>query len=393
MATLIQALPEPRSVDEFSRLVHLIYGAAAKPSSWNDVVSAVGKSLGANRGMKFTPFLGPQDGGYVFTWNWAEHELSTWATKYIEHDVWAARALEKGMWKEGIPYVDSDIVDTREFRMTKIYNEFFRPIAIEWLCCGAVFEGGPGLPHTANSYFRGPQSPPFDASDKQWLRQLLPHMSRSLGFMHRLNTQELNASSLRTAFDRVGFGVVLLNAARKVVHLNQTAREVLARGDGLLLQSTGVLSAAGANSAKSLQGWLERAGASAELDEDHFNDGFLALRSAVGRHYLVQYSVLPDVEHWVNGDEVVRYVLFVTDPDATQLPPAGRLQALYSLTKAEARVALELAKGHDQKTVARSVGAGLPTVRTQTQSIFQKMRINRHADLVRVILSLGKVCA
>ena len=49
------------------------------------------------------------------------------------------------------PYVDSDIVDTREFRMTKIYNEFFRPIAIEWLCCGAVFEGGPGLPHTANS--------------------------------------------------------------------------------------------------------------------------------------------------------------------------------------------------------------------------------------------------
>ena len=393
METLRPVQTEPRSVEEFSQLANSIYGAATQPEQWNEVVGAVGNSMGAKRGMLFTPFVGPQDGGYLFTWNWAEHELSTWATQYIEHDVWAAQALEKGMWKEGIPYIDSDIVATDEFRLTKIYKEFFQPMNIEWLCCGAVFEGGPGLPHTALSYFRGHQSPPFDSTDKAWLRQLLPHISRSLGFMHRLNTQELNASSLRTIFDRVGFGIVLLNAARKVMHLNQTAHEVLARNDGLLLGTAGELSGAGAKGTESLQTWLERVGAADESGEGHFNDGFLTLRSELGRYYLVQYSVMPDVRQWGNDNEGVRYVLFVTDPYATQLPPVERLQALYCLTKAEARIALELASGNDHKTVARRVGATLSTVRTQIQSIFKKMRIHRNADLVRVILSLGQVRA
>lgn len=377
----------------FSELMHAIYAAAAQSSRWNEVVAAIGKSFHADQGMLFTPFLGPQGGGFLFTWNLNESDLNIWATRYIAHDIWAARALEQGQWREGAVHLDREIVPTDEFRRSVIYREYFQRIGVEWMCCGGVFEGGAGLPHTAISYFRGPGRPPFDAADKEWLRLLLPHLSRALGLMHRLNAGELNASSLRSTLDRVAFGVALLDPRGKVVHLNAAAQAVVARCDGLTVNHAGMLDAAGAKGRERLRHWIERVAASTGAHPEHFNDGFLALRSVATQRYLVQYSVLPSRDEWANADDTIRYVAFITDPDATQLPPAERLCALYGLTQAEVRVALELANGSSQKQVANAIGVAPTTVRTQAQSVYAKMRIQRHADLVRIVLSLGQVKA
>lgn len=385
--------PTARSTAVFSELVHEIYATATQSSRWSQVVAAIGQSLGADHGMLFTPFLGPQGGGFLFTWKLSEDDLNIWATRYIAHDIWAARALEQGQWREGSVYLDREIVPTDEFRRSLIYREYFQRIGVEWMCCGGVFEGAAGLPHTAISYFRGPDRLAFEQADKEWLRLLLPHLSRSLGLMHRLNVGELNASSLRATLDRVAFGVALLDPRGKVLHLNATAQAVVARGDGLTVNDAGMLDAAGAKGRERLRHWIERMAASADAHPEHFNDGFVALRSAAAQRYLVQYSVLPVRSEWANANDTIRYVAFITDPDATQLPPAERLSALYGLTQAEVRVALELAHGSSQKQVAMAVGVAPTTVRTQAQSVYAKMRIQRHADLMRIVLSLGQVKA
>lgn len=117
-----------------------------------------------------------------------------------------------------------------EFRESLVYKEYLSQIDVRWICGGIVFDGGPGLPHTSTSYFRGHDQPPYDAQDRAWAPLLIPHLSRALGLMHRLKATELNASSLRASRDGVRFGMALLNAKMQVVHLNDAARPGLLGG-------------------------------------------------------------------------------------------------------------------------------------------------------------------
>jgi len=152
---------EGRDNAAFSRLVHMIYAAAAQPQEWLGVIEAIGRSLAGSSGLLFTPFLGPQEGGTVFPWGITEEQLQLWATHYIEKDVWAAAMIDKGLWLEGTVICDEQIVPRETFRATAFYREFLSTIGIGRLCCGIVFEGSPGLAATAVSVFRGFDDPRF----------------------------------------------------------------------------------------------------------------------------------------------------------------------------------------------------------------------------------------
>lgn len=83
--------------------------------------------------------------------------------------------------------------------------------------------------------------------------------------------------------------------------------------------------------------------------------------------------------------------LVVTPVNPSAVPSAGMLQALFDLTKAEARVAKGIAEGHAPADLARTLGLSVDTVRTQLKSVFAKVGVSRQADLVRLLggLALG----
>jgi DNA-binding CsgD family transcriptional regulator len=94
---------------------------------------------------------------------------------------------------------------------------------------------------------------------------------------------------------------------------------------------------------------------------------------------------------WAAEEGEARYVVFITDPAAVEMPTLERLAALYSLTRAQARAALALAAGASYKGAARQLGVTEETVRSHVKDIYPKLRVNRQADLVRLLLSLGQV--
>ncbi|MBV9078260.1 MAG: helix-turn-helix transcriptional regulator, partial [Methylobacteriaceae bacterium] len=59
----------------------------------------------------------------------------------------------------------------------------------------------------------------------------------------------------------------------------------------------------------------------------------------------------------------------------------------FSLTGAEAAVALDLLSGEGLKASARRLGISLETARTHLRHIFAKTGARRQAELVRLILS------
>jgi DNA-binding CsgD family transcriptional regulator len=84
-------------------------------------------------------------------------------------------------------------------------------------------------------------------------------------------------------------------------------------------------------------------------------------------------------------------LLIVVDPEAGASVGLDKLQALFGLTLAEARVAAALAEGKSLKEFADSAQVSAHTAKAQLQAALQKTGVHRQAELVRVVLSLPRV--
>jgi DNA-binding CsgD family transcriptional regulator len=113
-------------------------------------------------------------------------------------------------------------------------------------------------------------------------------------------------------------------------------------------------------------------------------------------YYLLQCSPVPasngEPRAWQvdgQGSNQIRFAVFMTDPQAVQLPSRERLGELYGLTPTEAKVACEFAMGHSYRQVARHLNISEDTVRAHIKQIYPKTRVNRQSDLVRLVLSMS----
>ena len=381
-------------LQQFSELVHRIYAASAEPSRWLDAVAGVAQSLQASHALLFTPFVPPARGGLLFPWQISEQHLSLWGSRYIDHDIWAQSAERKGLWREGAVLTDTDMVPQDVFRASVFYQEFLCHIGIARVCVGVVFGGAPGLPATSLSVFRGADAPAFSAENRQWMGLLVPHLSRALGLMQRLSLARHQAQSLSAALDRLTVGVFLLNNDFTVMHSNGAAKQVLARDDGLSFDARGVLSGLGFQRSDGLRldRWLARLVETPIHLHSSFDDTFEVVRQSGKARYSVQCCLLEPDDPLCRG-EVMRYVVFVTDPDRSELPSPALLQHQLGLTPAEARVTHALVQGMSYRAAAAALAVSETTVSSHVKAIYAKTHIHSKASLTRLVLSLGKAVA
>ncbi len=246
------------------------------------------------------------------------------------------------------------------------------------------------------------------------MKLLVGHISRSLGLMMRLDAARLQNASLLSSYDRLSFGVALLNENMQVLHLNQAAQAVINRADGIFIDAQQQLESFPAaiqlqsltrrksqgqlnGKSPSLSCWLTTLRDTPINNPQHFLDGYVvARRGGSGKkklHYALQCAPVPVADAWRagdKGDKIVRFAAFITDPQAVQLPDTTQLCAIYDLTPAQAKVACEFASGGTYKQVAQRLRVSEETVRAHIKEIYPKTRVNRQADLVRLVLSIGK---
>ena len=83
-------------------------------------------------------------------------------------------------------------------------------------------------------------------------------------------------------------------------------------------------------------------------------------------------------------------MVVIVDPEQDGQPAAAVLQRVYGLTETEIRVALTAAHGADPKRIAEELSVSLSTVRSHLQHVYDKTDTHRQADLVRLLLALGR---
>jgi DNA-binding CsgD family transcriptional regulator len=380
-----------RSAEELSDLLHLVYGAASDSLQWPRVLEAVIASLKGRSGMLFTPQLPPHLGGILYTHNIPPEQNILWATKYIELDLWTNRAFERQLVKQGAVITDADTATEEELLATEIYQDLLSKMDVGRFCSGVIFDGAvSGLPAAALTTHRSLKAAPFSVQDRAWFKLIVPHLSRAMGLMFRLDNARLSSEALLAYLDKLPLGILLISQTGQIMHANNAGRGVLARQDGLTCGADGQLDACAVNAAQPrLAQWLAAQNSAVAVDVAHFADAYLAQRVGIDGVYSVQCCPIDASQAWQVQGQWVGAVVFVSDPAALVLPEASRLVDLYGFTPAQARVARELAKGKSTKEVARALDISPETVRTHTQDVYQKMRIHSQADLVRGILTLG----
>ncbi|OYU46790.1 MAG: hypothetical protein CFE44_00360 [Burkholderiales bacterium PBB4] len=386
----MQTTQSTRRLQQFSSLVHEIYAASAEPALWPATVGSLAKAMGAVQAILFTPYVGPGGGGLFFPWQVEEKDLILYGTKYIEHDVWAQAAQRKGFLRDGVVAVDEELVPQEELLNSVYYREFLSTMGVGRICSGVVFEGAPGLPGTVLSVYRAPDQP-FGSEEREMMGLLVPHLSRALGLMHRLNHARFQMESLRGALNRLSIGVFLLDHDLKLTFANATGDAVLARADGLQLDAQRRMTAPGFQQTQGLrlESWLAALVCLPAQARGSFSDTFDVARSDGLSTYSVQCCTLEPADPLAIG-EGASHIVFVTDPRRVELPAPELLQKYLGLTPAEARVSRALVQGGSYREVATSMGVSEETIRTQVRSTYAKTRTDDKASLTRLVLSLSK---
>ncbi len=76
----------------------------------------------------------------------------------------------------------------------------------------------------------------------------------------------------------------------------------------------------------------------------------------------------------------------IIDSEAGPQPDPAAIGEIFSLTPAEARLAVRLASGEALEDIAQQTSASIETVRTHLKRIFSKTGTRRQGELISLIL-------
>lgn len=226
----------------------------------------------------------------------------------------------------------------------------------------------------------------LDATQRERMRMLLPHLMRASEVAHRLRDAGVRRTGALAGLDGIGCGVVILDERASPAFVNQVARRIFADDDGLKIR--GRLFAADAHAQKALEAAIADC-LRPDTDERDCSRGLRIPRPSKRPDYVLQVTSLARRTELRAAGSPGSAIVFITDPDSRLEVDEALLRRLYGLTRAESRLAQRLLNGETLAGAAKQLAVSESTAKTQLQHIFQKTETHRQAELVRLLLSLA----
>lgn len=377
-----------------SDVIGLIYEGATDPGRWTqDILPVVTQYIQAPACALFTPFQMPQDGGFVFIHGMSQEQMDLYVTRYQAEDIQSQTAAAKGLIFEGSVIVDTDIMPREQLLESKYYKEYLSRENMAQLLTSVVF--GPDsaslVPVVGCSFFRGLTDTLFGEPDRERLRLILPHISRSLGVMQRIRSAELTVATTLSALDRLPSGVLLLDHAGTVAFANKAAGFMLEEGDGLRLKNLTNMPGLGelvAESATASNAIREAISSTIKRDPfatPHFSRCVTVPHTSGTASYTLQFSALGEHNEFGSFAGIV----FIADGAREVEIDPEVLKSAYGLTPTEARVAIALVECATIQEVADKLEVGVATARSHVKQIYAKLGVDTRARFVKLMLGLA----
>jgi len=268
--------------------------------------------------------------------------------------------------------LDGHSVDT--IAKHPFYQEFLAPHGLRWYA-GVKVACGDDL--WAVALQRTIDQGPFSEEEKLQLVQLSDRLSTSAAIARAFSAAA--AAGALEAFEMSGTAVVLINRHGSVFRANESAERLLV-GDVRIEKGKLVANdvRATASLGRAVQGLLWRSTAALCAP--------IAL-PRMGRRPLLAYAARLS-NSAANALADCQAMVILVDPEARPRTPETTLRSVFSLSEAEARLAIRLASGESLEKVASELGVKKETARKQLSSIFAKTGVHRQAELVAVLARL-----
>jgi DNA-binding CsgD family transcriptional regulator len=274
---------------------------------------------------------------------------------------------------------DEEKLPKEELVRTEYYNEFLRPNGMHSLLMArvAIEESNTVVLNVGRPLRREP----FGAREIEIANRLYPQLMRAVRLAQRLTGIRELDGGLKDVVDRASHGAFLLNGDCKVRYINRAGEALAAGGRGITL-SGGMLR--GSNEAITRR--LHALIAAACADDGERRGGAMALPRP--DHRLPLAAIVSPVRSerlsiFCEGPSVL---VFISDPETRMIVSEQRVRDLFGLSRAEARVALQMLEGCDPREVAQRLGVSFYTVRAHLVRVFEKTGTNRQAELVGLLM-------
>lgn len=375
------------------RLVERIYDAAVDPGGWGLALEDLSKALGDPaiqlslriRNDPQAPFVSAaNEPGPIFRIHLDAGYHEVFLRLSAEDFPWAAidrRAVTQRFIRS------SDMVDPRlDLETTRFHREFMRPQGLvpEPPLCH-VIASAQARPLAGMVIFRREGGRPFGPDDFELLDLLVPHLARAYRIHCRFGEARHERRALREVLDRLPSGVVLLDKDARAVLTNRSADQILALEDGIRIDR-GRPRLDDAQQDRAFQRLVAEAVQTNAQRGRSYGKTYSVLRPSGRRSYATMVGPLLAPSSGANLGEAVA-ILFVADPEGSQISTAEVLEGLYDLTPAEAELLRLLAEGHSLEEVAGRRGVTINTARSQLKQVFAKTETRRQGELVRLVLT------
>jgi len=364
-------------------VIDAIYEAATEESRWHEALKQLSDFTGSQAATFWVLDGSERPRLPVFTFVNLDE---TAVNEYLEHTAAIDPTVRYLVRHPKEPIVHDGLVITEREKSRHPYYEWHnRRLDTRFRMVGQVnpapmVQAGVAL-HRTRSAGR------YEPADIDRFAVVYRQLERALAIGWRLGSLGMLQQCTAEILDRNPAGVIFLDERQCVVYANRSAEAFVSEGDGIRLSKRGMTA------------WLKRdqltlrllvgealtavtspeasPGGVMRVTRPSGKAPYAVVVSPVARQYPLLAAMRPAV------------CVVITDPARQQTLPNQSLRALFSLTEAEARLAVLLAEGEELRAAAKKLKITYGTARARLIQIFQKTGTRRQSELMRLVLTTG----
>ena len=279
----------------------------------------------------------------------------------------------------------TDQYTAEELRTSPTYNDAL-PLAQQQRSLAVRLDGPEGS-HIAMTFGDPVAARDWGASQVAMITSLLPQIRQFVRVRQALVRAAARNATVTALRDNLRLGVVYLDRRGQILEVNDRARGILQKGDGLSDRG-GVLRACLSTDQICLERLLAKALPTSNAAA--VSESMLLRRSAGLPPYALHVKPVgvPQPDY---GARHVAALVLIVEPGRRQRVAHELVAATLGLTAGESQVAAWLAEGRSVREIAEATGRTTGAIHWHLKQIYQKKSISRQADLVRLVLSVAEI--
>ncbi len=386
-----------QSVAHDVRSIEAIYAVTSGEMNWTQVGATLRARFDSHIGNMFLmPRHGPAP-EMLDTSGMPTKAMADYAVQFHVDDPWlvASRALI-GLNPNAMErvWLGSEMLPDAELAESRFYRDFGRSLGTHHGLFVAPQVGRAGRVHL--SMLRSQWAPDFTDQDRRDFARLVPHIRRSLQLGGLLAEAGARLTRARATLDALTLPIIVVDAMMTATDVNRPAEVLIASEAGLEFVRLGPKSSADVRlsirhkrTADIVLAFVQ------EVTAGVGSGGTARIPRGTGRKPLA-ILVMP-LPLWLprtastpeQGTVKGSAMLLSRDLDRSEALSLSYVASIFSLTTAEAEVAIELCAGLTAEVVAARRGTSVTTVRSQVRAVLEKTAFKSLRELTHALAQFG----